>query len=300
MEHQSLRRGYLLAGTIVLIWSGFALISRLGVTGHLHSWDVAAIRMGAGALVALPLWLHMPHHRRLDWRMAALTAAGGLGYVLLCYSAFSFAPASHGGILLSGIQPFVMALSVWLVMGELPTRQRLYGMALIGLGAGILGFDVLRGGGDSWIGDTMFVAASFCWSLYTVLARRWKISPWETTLNVVLISAAVYLPVYLFALPHHIAEASIGEIALQAFYQGVIAAVVQMVIYMRAVEILGASRMGVLTAFSPITSALLAVPVLGEPLTLGLLISLALVSSGVLVGNATSLPFLRRAQKCPM
>jgi drug/metabolite transporter (DMT)-like permease len=73
-----------------------------------------------------------------------------------------------------------------------------------------------------------------------------------------------------------------------------------MVIYMRAVEILGASRMGVLTAFSPITSALLAVPVLGEPLTLGLLISLALVSSGVLVGNATSLPFLRRAQKCPM
>ena len=111
-------------------------------------------------------------------------------------------------------------------------------------------------------------------------------------------AAAVYLPVYWLVLPKQIALASMGEIALQAAYQGALAAIIQMVIYMRAVEILGASRMGMLTALTPITAALAAVPVLHEPLTWTLLASLLLVSTGVMVGNAKPLP-LWRASKCP-
>ena len=298
MHQGSLNRGYFFAGIIIVIWTGFTLVSRLGVTGNLNAWDVAAIRMTTASVIALPLWLHLAHHRRIDWHIAALTLTGGLGYVLLVYSAFHLAPAAHGGILLSGIQPFVMAICAWAVMGEKPSRQRLAGIGVIALGAGMLGFSVLQGGGDSWRGDLMFVGASFCWSLYTVLARRWQVSPWESTLNVALLAAAVYLPVYWLVLPKQIALASMGEIALQAAYQGALAAIIQMVIYMRAVEILGASRMGMLTALTPIAAALAAVPVLHEPLTWTLLASLLLVSTGVVVGNAKPRP-LWRASKCP-
>jgi len=293
MQHGSMARGYLFAGIIIAIWTGFVLVSRLGVTGSLTPYDVAAIRVGTAAVIVLPLWLRLPHHRRIDWHMLALTATGGLGYVLLVYSAFHLAPASHGGILLSGTQPFVMAVCVWMVMGERPSRQRLIGMAVIAAGAAVLGYGVLQGGSGSWRGDLLFVGASFCWALYTVLARLWKVSPWEAALNIALLAAITYLPVYLLFLPKTIANASFGQIALQAAYQGALAAVIQMVIYMRAVEILGPSRMGVLTALTPITAAIAAVPLLHEPMTLPLLISLALVSTGVVVGNGGSFSWLK-------
>lgn len=288
----SLRQGYVLAALIVAIWTGFTLVSRIGVTGSLSPYDVIALRLTTAALLALPLWWRLPHHRRIDWHLAALTATGGLGYVILVYCAFHMAPASHGGILLSGIQPFAIGLCAWLVIGEKPTRQRLAGMAIIGLGAIVLGYGVLNDGSGSWRGDLLFVASSFAWALYAVLARRWKVSPWEATLNVSLLAALIYLPVYLLVLPRGIAAAHWSEILLQVAYQGVLAAFIHAFLYVRAVEILGPSRLGVLTAITPVTAALAAVPLLHEPLTPSLLISLTLVTVGVVVGNGISRPRL--------
>ncbi|HVI52085.1 MAG TPA: DMT family transporter [Candidatus Sulfotelmatobacter sp.] len=292
-DSQPMTLGYFYAGLIIVIWTGFTLITRIGVTGSLTPYDVIAIRLATAAILAVPMWLHLSHHRRIDWHMAALTATGGLGYVILVYCAFHLAPASHGGILLSGLQPFVMSLCTWAVMGEKPTRQRLAGMAAIGMGAAVLGYGVLTGGSDSWRGDLLFVGASLSWALYAVLARRWKVSPWETTLNVSLLAAAVYLPVYLLALPKTIMQSNWSEIMIQAAYQGALAAFIHAFIYMRAVEILGPSRLGVLTAITPVTAAMAAVPLLHEPLTASLLASLVLVTTGVVVGNGISLPRLK-------
>lgn len=299
MSDGDLIRGYGLAGLIIIIWSGFILVSRLGGTGALTPFDVAAIRMGIAGLIVAPLWLRTGMPSLLNLRVAALTLTGGLGYTLLTFSAFRLAPAAHGGILLSGFQPFAMALCAWAVMGERPSRQRWLGIAVIAAGGVALAWGVFQGGSATWSGDAMFVGASFCWSLYTVLARRWAISPWAVTIHVGMVAALVYLPVYAVALPKTILSAPWGEIALQAAYQGVLAAVIQMVIYMRAVELLGPSRMGVLVALVPPLAAMAAVPVLGEPLTPLVIASLVLVSTGVLIGNAgpTLLPWRR---KCPM
>lgn len=104
-----------------------------------------------------------------------------------------------------------------------------------------------------------------------------------------LLAALAYLPLYALALPKTILSAGLGEIALQAAYQGALAAVIQMVIYMRAVELLGPPRMGMLVALVPPLGALAAAAVLHEPLTPPLILSLLLVSAGVFIGNSSFL-----------
>lgn len=300
MSDTSLARGYVLAAIIIVIWTGFMLVSRLGGTGSLTPFDVAAIRLGTAGIIVLPLWLRAGRASLLDRKVIALTVTGAFGYTLLAYSAFRLAPTAHAGILMPGFQPFAMAFCAWAVMGERPSPQRWIGIAIIAFGAATLGFGVFQDGIATWGGDSMFVGASFCWALYTVLARRWGISPWDVTINVAMLAALVYLPIYLVALPKSIASASLGEIALQTAYQGVLAAVIQMVIYMRAVELLGPSRMGVLMALVPPLAAAAAVPVLGEAVTPIIIASLLLVSIGVFVGNGGGAFLIPRRSKCPM
>lgn len=290
-------RGYLFAAIIIVIWTGFILVSRIGGTGSLTPFDVTAIRMGTAGLIVLPVWLASGRAPLFERRVVVLTLTGGLGYTLLVFSGFHLAPAAHAGILLSGLQPFAIALCAWMVTGERPSSQRRLGIAIIAVGAAALGYDMLAAGAGAWAGDALLAAGSACWALYTVLARHWRMSPWQVTVRVALLAALAYLPLYALALPKGIGQAGLGEIALQAGYQGVLAAVIQMVIYMRAVELLGPSRMGVLVALVPPLGALAAVPVLNEPLTPLVVASLLLVSLGVYVGNADA-PLMRRIAPC--
>lgn len=304
MSQPSLTKGYILAALIIVIWTGFILVARIGGTGSLTPYDVVAIRMTTALVIVLPLWRRFGHRPLLDPKMLALTLTGGLGYTLLTYSGFRLAPATHAAVLLSGFQPFAMTFCTWLVLREQPSAQRWLGIGIIACGATILGYSLLHGDAASLGGDALFLGASFCWALYTVLARRWQIGPWQITVTVAILASSVYLPVYLIALPKGIAQAGLGEIVLQMAYQGALAAVIQMVIYLRAVEILGPSRMGVLVALVPPLAATAAVFVLHEPITPAVIMSLALVSVGVVIGNARRLTvaptLVPEVEKCPM
>jgi drug/metabolite transporter (DMT)-like permease len=79
----------------------------------------------------------------------------------------------------------------------------------------------------------------------------------------------------------------------QSLYQGVLATIVQMICYVRAVQLLGATRMGALMALVPVLAGGLAVPLFGEALSIGLVVSIALVLLGSVVGNLPSQNRLR-------
>ncbi|MCC7270849.1 MAG: EamA family transporter, partial [Rhodocyclaceae bacterium] len=87
-----------------------------------------------------------------------------------------------------------------------------------------------------------------------------------------------------FFLPSTLAQAPVGEIALQAVYQGVLVVFVAMLLYVFAVRQLGAQTVALLMAFVPGLSALAAVPVLGEPLSLLTLAGLGAVTLGAVLG----------------
>jgi drug/metabolite transporter (DMT)-like permease len=281
-HHPHRRRGYFYAALAVLIWSGFVIVSRMGGTSALSTYDIIALRYGTTALVILPFLL-MRHRfwHLFERRRMALAMSGGLIYALCIFHGFHFSSATHAAILLPGMIPFAVVLMAHFALGEHVSRHQWAGLLLIGGGLLALASETIRSTPLTMLGDALFVVGAVCWGIYTVQLKRLALTPLEIVGTLTFVTLALYLPVYLLALPKHIATAPWQDIALQAFYQGVLANCLQMFLYIRAVHILGASRMGMIMALVPAIAALSAGPILGEPLTTAILGGLLLVGLGV-------------------
>lgn len=279
-----LRRGYISAAIVICIWTCFIVVSRKSGKSELTAYDVIALRYMVAGLVVLPLWWH---HRTnmLDWRKVVLTAFGALGFTLLAFNGFRHAPANHAAILLQGFLPFSVSVMAYFISGEKPTRQRLRGLSLIALGVGAMAIDSFSHSNMTALGDGLLIGASLCWAMYTVLLKHWDMKPMDSAIAVTLMAAVFYLPVYFLFLPHNIAAVPIHEWAFYAFCQGVLIAVVQMIFYTRAVSQLGATRLAMVTSCVPVLGALIAVPLLDEPVTLPIIIGLVFVVCGAIIGN---------------
>lgn len=270
----------------VAIWSGFILVSRAGGTTALTPYDTAALRFGTALLILLPIWWRQRRPLHLFSIPIILVAMfGGVIYALLVYSAFKYAPATHAAILLPGIMPFAIALLAWLILREKPNRARWYGLLFIAVGVPCLAWDTFREQGAAWIGDLLFVAGSFCWALYTVLVKKLRVTPWEATVGGAIVAALFYLPLYWLFLPKAMADVGWIMILMQSLYQGVLAIILAVLLYMRAVALIGPSGMGAFMALVPAIAGFAAVPVLGESLSPPLVLGLILVSAGAYVGT---------------
>jgi len=276
-------QGYLAALTTAVIWAGFILISRLGGKTGLTGWDIVALRLGTASLVLLPLSLRLPAGTWRDARLWTLATLGGLIFLTFVYAGFKLAPAAHGGILLPGMQPFLVTALAWWLMGTRPPRQRLWALLPIALGVICVAMPQILGahnGPSTLGGDALLLGASLAWAAYSVLVKKWAYDPWLLTRFVALASALLYLPVYLLALPKGLDTVPLSMLVLQGLYQGLGPTILAMILFLRAVAILGAERTGAIVALVPVMAGLGAVPLLGEPLTVWLVAGLLLVSAG--------------------
>ena len=276
-------KGYAAALTMVMIWAAFMLISRLGGKSSLTGLDIAAIRLGFGSLFLLPFAFSIPRTAWIDPKLWVLAMSGGAGFMLLVFLAFKFAPASHGGILSPGSQPFLVTLAGYAILGTRPDRTRLLALIPIALGIVIVAGPGFFGTGfDKTIvtGDALLLASSAIWAVYSVLARKWAYDAWLVTRFLCLASTLVYLPFYLLFAQKGIAETSWSMLLTQIIYQGLVMTILAMRLFLYAVKSLGAERTGALIALVPPLTSLGAVMFLDEPLTVPLLVGMALVSSG--------------------
>jgi drug/metabolite transporter (DMT)-like permease len=285
MSTPSPRSGYFYAAACVLIWSGFVLLSRIAGTTALNGFDLTALRFGTAATLLFPAWLFWKRVPLFNRRMLALVATGGIGYATVVYSSFRFSPASHGAVLLSGILPFFVAVLAWRILNQPLSPNLKKALLLIALGVSALALHSLHDLGSSWPGDLMMITASFLWGLYTVLVKKWGYSPWETALGVTLLSALIYLPIYVVLLPKGIHITPVADLVTQALYQGVLVMIVAMVLYIQAMVRLGPTRLGAVMATVPAVAGLGATLVLGEPFSLWLLAGLILTCIGAWMGT---------------
>lgn len=277
MPISSTSRGFIFAAMTIAIWSSFVLLSRTASQHHISSFDLTALRFGVAALVLLPAWLLWLKSQILFGRMVILAAIGGLAYSLLVYSAFQFAPAAHGGILLSGTLPFWVTLYAAILLKERPNRQRLLGLCFVFTGVLLLAAHSFADIRHTWPGDVLLICGACVWGLYTVLVKKWQVDPVATTVGVGLWSAALFLPIYLLLLPKDLSVVPWQELALQGVFHGIFVVIIATWLYMEAMKTLGPTRLGAVMALVPATSGLAAVIILGEPfswlLGLGMLAS---------------------------
>lgn len=285
-EHHSSRAGLIAAFFTICIWTGFILVSRYGGKGVLTGWDVTALRFGVGALIAL---IFLPRVTLPPYKVILLFSVfGGIGYSVTVYTGFRLAPAAHAAVLLPGTLPFATAVIAWLWLRQNPSPAQRSALLLVFIGIALTAADTLSHGAHltsmQMLGDLLFLCGSSSWAMFTLLLRRYPMPPLTAAVTTTLGSALLYLPVWWLFLPSTLAQAPLAEIAMQAAYQGVLVVFVAMLLYTFAVRRLGAQTVTLLMAIVPGVSALAAVPVLGEPLSLLTLAGLGAVTMGAVLG----------------
>lgn len=314
--------GILAAVVTILIWSSFIVIARASAKGSLLPLDMVFLRFLGAALVLLPWgwWLVRSEQRSqrlslsISWlglspyafKLTALVGSiGGVGYAMLAYSGFFFAPAAHASVLLPGTLPLSTALvAMWLLKDRI-TPTRAVGLGLIFCGDLLVGGTSLLkafDGGETWKGDLLFLSASTCWAFYSVIARKNALDAVKATIAITVFTAVTYVPVYAAllafgAIKSHLATAPWGEVAFQAIFQGVGSVVISGISFTKMIQYFGPVRSTMMTALVPGLSALGAVFFLGEPLHTNLMLGLALVTVGILFGVRAVKPLIEPLTK---
>jgi drug/metabolite transporter (DMT)-like permease len=287
----------------VSIWASWSAVTRLAVTTSLDAWDVVALRFGvAGLLLAPVLARRGLALDRLGWLGLAVIVAGfGAPYAHVAASGLRFAPAYDQGALNPGCMPLFVAPIASIVLGEKRSTVQSLGLSLVLAGV----VDVVAWHAATWnvsrtCGDALFLVAAFMTACGTVVMRQAKLDPLHATALVATGSLMIYLPIYLPLHGMRLAQVPLGEVALQATFQGVLVTIVALFLYGRAVAILGASRGAAFGALVPALSALFAIPLLGEWPGETDWAGIVLISIGVLLasGGLSSGSRLRARDRC--
>jgi drug/metabolite transporter (DMT)-like permease len=251
----------------VAVWSGWMVVTRVAVTSDLAPEDLAALRFSSAGLLLLPVvWRRGFALDRLGWGGLALVAlCAGVPYVLLASHGLGLARAAEAGVLIPGTIPLFVGILSLLVL-----RERLGAIACLGLGLILAGVAVLTApailaaAGQQLLGYGICLLSALIWAVYTIAARRVALDALHMTAIITVVSAIWFLPVYLVLPGQALWQADARSILVQLIYQGPLTGIVALLAFNRALAILGAARAAAFTALLPLTTLLLAIPVLGE------------------------------------
>jgi drug/metabolite transporter (DMT)-like permease len=271
---------------VVFFWSGWIVISRLGVTNHLTVYDVTGLRYGIGAAVTLPYILWSRAWRGLTpSRTIILALTAGVPYALLSYFGLVYAPAAHGGVFLNGCLPIFTTFFAWIWIGQRSQLSQTAGLGIILAGVTLVGYEgfLSSGGGMTWIGDLLFLAAIALFAVFMVANRVWSVSPGQVIFSATIVSAVVYIPIWLLWLDSSLISAPGSEILLQGAYQGLVPGVLGIACLNIAVRRIGPRATSVFLSAVPVVAALTAIPILNELPSLPAWIGMLTVTFGILL-----------------
>jgi drug/metabolite transporter (DMT)-like permease len=299
-SHSSFVRGALYGLAAVSIWAAFIVVSRLGVRTSLTPWDVAAIRFCTAGVLLLPYLIKkgLAFDRLGLVGLAAISIGCGAPMVLLVNAGLLFAPAAHGGALFPGVMPLMVAVLAAVILKETFTRQKSIGLVMIVLGAIMI---VWATGGTLGtrqnVGHVLFLGAGLAWAGYTVAMRRAGLDGLHAAAIAAVASLVFYLPGYAALSSGSLFSAPVGDVVLQSIVQGILTAIVALFLYGRMVSILGATAGAAFVALTPATTALLAIPVLGEWPSPTDWLAIAVISTGVYLLSGGPLPWTAQTRK---
>jgi drug/metabolite transporter (DMT)-like permease len=289
------------ATAAVIIWAGWLVMVRVGVTTTLTAFDLTALRFAVAGVVLSPVVLRRGlAFDRLGWLgLTAVVIGAGAPVPLLVGAGLSFAPVAHASVLTYGIAPLIGACVAGIALKERLGPIRKAGLVLLGLGAlvigglGISNFDERQS-----IGDLLFLTADCLWACYMVAIRRTRLDGLHAAAIAAVVSLAVYFPLYLTFIDNRLLDLSLANLVGQAFYQGVVTAAVSLALFGRSIMLLGASKAAAFVALAPVIAALIAIPALGEWPTALDWLAIGMITAGVYLASGAPVPGL--AVKFPL
>jgi drug/metabolite transporter (DMT)-like permease len=275
-----------------LIWGANAVAARLAV-GEVSPmmltfsrWIVCCIALGLSSRRQIAA-----HWRSLlpSWRF--ITLMGTLGFT--GFNALFYAAAHH-----------TTAINIAIIQGTIPVlvlvgslfffRIRITWLQFVGVVLTIAGIAVVASGGQLAlladlafnIGDVWMIVASLLYAGYALGLRR------RPQVPAIVFFAATAAVACLVSVPLVVAEIAMGDffmptpkgVALILFI-GLLPSFISQVSFIHAVGLIGPARAGVFLNLVPIFGPLLAVLVLGEPLSAYHAVALVLVLGGIYIAE---------------
>ncbi|ENW98828.1 hypothetical protein F900_02916 [Acinetobacter modestus] len=274
-------QGYLFVLITMCIWGGFTIFSRLNLHWHVSAWDLVAMRFAIAFLILMPVLIYKKDLAFL-WhpRPVILALTGGLAYCLTVYTAFLQAPAAHAAIFLNGCIPLCTAVAAYLLFRQPFDKHTWLSLSIMLSALVLMSYLMLHDQAVAFgLGDLLFFISAVWWGIFTVLLKQWKLSAWHSMASVAIWSAIIYLPVYILFVPKHFQEAEPIHLVIQGLFHGVLVVIIATLTYVAAIERLGAFKTGSIVTLAPFIAAVIAVPLLDEPLNAA--IACGLVGMGI-------------------
>lgn len=263
------------------LWGGWFPVTRLGIVeGAITPADMVVLRCSVAAIFFLPLALRAgPKAGKAGWLgtvLILLTLSGPFAFFMGLGA--SRAPSAHAAILTPGTFPaLVFLLGLW-IFKDPATPRRWLGLLSVAIGVGLIA-NVALSGAEASYGYLFFHACAWMWAAYTIVVRYSGLSAAHAMAITNVGAALIYGPIWLFVGDTGLFDLSVGALAFQVGYHGLLNGLVAMFLYNMAVERLGAAEAAIFAALVPCFAAIAAWPVLGEPI--GLTEAAALIAVGV-------------------
>lgn len=277
-------QGYVFVAITMGIWGGFTLTARLSANWGISAWDITALRFALAFCILMPILIYKKDTAFL-WKKEPFLLAmmGGVIYCLTVYSAFHYVPAAHAAIFLNGCIPLCTAVAAFVLFKEPFDRHTWISLSIMLTAITAMSFLMYQETGIAFgFGDMLFLLSALWWGIFTVLLRQWKLSAWHSMAGVVVWSTIVYLPIYVLFLPKNLTGPEPIHLLIQVIFHGIFVVIIATLTYVEAIKRLGAFKTGSIVTLAPFMAAILAVPLLGEPLSLAIICGLLGMAVGAL------------------
>jgi len=196
--------------------------------------------------------------------------------------------------------PIFITLLGWLVLKERLTGMQSAGIAVAALGVILV---VSKGnpaalflGSAGNTGDLLVLISAPNWAVYTVLSRRGLArTAAAKMIFYVMFSGWLIVTIWLMGFGPGIAE--IDDLSWRGWSAvaglGVLGSGLAYVMYYDALRVLTATQLGVFLNVEPLVTMLLAAPLLGEPITVVVLLGGGLILFGIFLVNRIAAPIMR-------
>lgn len=280
------------AALVVVVWGATPVATKIA-TAQIDPVMVGILRTAVAGIVAAPLALAMgievPRGRRAVGLLAVSAFCGFVAFPLLFSIGQLHTSAVHGGLILAAL-PIFTGFYAALVQRRRPSPGWWSGSALAVAGEAVLvAFRDLRGSSSATLGgDLLILASVLLVSLGYVAGARLAQSGYGSlgaTLWGVAFATVLLAPVLPFAIAAD-DLASAGPAAWgSVLYLALVTTILGYVGWYWALAAGGIARIGLMQFFQPVSGVVLAIVLLGERLTLPLLLAAASILAGVFVAQ---------------
>jgi len=291
--------GSLAALSSVLIWSGWIVFTRHGVTTDVPPVTLGLLRYSIPALIMLPLLLRSgAAFRKAGWAKCAIMVCGsGAPFFLICSKAMTLAPAAHVGVMLPGVMPMFVALFAFALFGERYSGARLVGYGLVLAGVVALGgASLIEAGAGDWRGHALLLLSAASWACFTHAFKRSGLTAWQAAALINAVSVVIMVAIDVLQDGPPLWSIPWPTLAQQGFAQGILSGLLALAAYSYAVGVLGASKASAFVSLTPALTAVIAAFALGEWPDAVTIVAVLIVGAGVALasGVVSGISFKRR------